>query len=83
MSLQSFRMSMRFILPLGIVLTLFAYAVVPLMDNLTVRWFVRDLDMRTQLVAGTLEEPLAEYVSERSKRKVTLLFDRVLRDERL
>jgi trehalose-6-phosphate synthase len=83
MSLQSFRMSMRFILPLGIVLTLFAYAVVPLMDNLTVRWFVRDLDMRTQLVAGTLEEPLADYVSERSKRKVTLLFDRVLRDERL
>jgi trehalose-6-phosphate synthase len=83
MSLQSFRLSMRFVVPLGIVLTLFAYAVVPLMDNLTLRWFVRDLDIRTQFVAGTLEEPLAEFASERSKKKIASLFDRALRDERL
>jgi trehalose 6-phosphate synthase len=74
---------MRFVIPLGIVLTLFAYAVVPLMDNLTLRWFVRDLDIRTQFVAGTLEEPLAEFASERSKKKIASLFDRALRDERL
>ena len=83
MSLQSFRLATRFIFPLGIVLALFAYAAVPLMDNLTLRWFVRDLDMRTQFVAGTLEEPLADYVSQKSKKRVSQLFDRAVKDERL
>jgi hypothetical protein len=41
------RLSLRFIPPLALVLGLFAYAVVPLMDNLTLRWFVRDLDIRS------------------------------------
>jgi hypothetical protein len=36
-------------LPVALVPGLFAYAVVPLMDNLTRRWFVRDLDIRSQL----------------------------------
>ena len=44
MSLQSFRLSIRFILPLALVLGLFAYAVVPLVDDMTLRWFVRDLE---------------------------------------
>ena len=46
MSLQSFRLSIRFILPLALALGLFAYAVVPLVDDMTLRWFVRDLDTR-------------------------------------
>ena len=41
MSLQSFRLSIRFILPLALALGLFVYVVVPLVDEMTLRWFVR------------------------------------------
>ena len=83
MPFQSFRLSLRFILPLGLVLALFAYAVVPLMDELTLRWFVRDLDIRSQLVGNALQEPLLEYVPQKSRKKILQLLDRTTRDERL
>jgi trehalose 6-phosphate synthase len=44
---QSLRLSLRFLLPLALVLVLFAYAAVPFTEKLTVRWFVRDLDIRS------------------------------------
>ncbi len=78
-----FRLSLRFVLPLALVLGLFAYAVVPLVDNLTLRWFVRDLDTRSQSLANALQEPLLEYIPQKSDKKITQLFDRALRDERL
>ncbi|MDO8298177.1 trehalose-6-phosphate synthase [Lacisediminimonas sp.] len=74
---------LRFILPLAIVLGLSAYAVVPLVDDLTLRWFVKDLDIRSRLVANTLQEPLQDALAERSRRKVVTLLDRAARDERL
>ncbi|HEY8609555.1 MAG TPA: trehalose-6-phosphate synthase [Noviherbaspirillum sp.] len=77
------RLSLRFVLPLALVLGLFAYAVVPLVDNLTLRWFVRDLDARSQSLANALQEPVSEYVTQNAERRITLLFDRALRDERL
>ena len=42
------RLTLRFLIPLLIALALFAYAAVPLVDTLTTRWFVRDLDIRSQ-----------------------------------
>jgi trehalose-6-phosphate synthase len=78
-----FRLSLRFVLPLALVLGLFAYAVVPLVDNLTLRWFVRDLDTRSQSLASALQEPLLEYVPQKAEKKITQIFDRALRDERL
>jgi trehalose 6-phosphate synthase len=83
MSLRSFRLSLRFILPLAIVLGASAYAVVPLMDSLTLRWFVRDLDIRSQVLASTLQEPLLDYVPQKSKKRIAQLFDRAVQDERL
>jgi trehalose-6-phosphate synthase len=83
MQFRSFRLSLRFVLPLVLVLGIFAYAVVPLVDTLTLRWFVRDLDIRSQLVASTLQDPLLEYVPQKSKKKITQLFGRVIQDERL
>ena len=83
MPFRLLRLSLRFILPLGLVLALFAYAVVPLVDNLTLRWFVRDLDARSQSLANALQEPLLEYIPQKSGKKIALLFDRALRDERL
>jgi trehalose-6-phosphate synthase len=83
MPFRSFRLSLRFVLPLAIVLGLFAYAIVPLVDDLTLRWFVKDLDTRSQLLASALHEPLLEYVPARDKRKINQLFERSLQDERL
>jgi trehalose 6-phosphate synthase len=83
MQLRSFKFSLRLILPLAIVLGLFAFAIVPLIDNLTMRWFVRELDARSQMLANTMQEPLAEYVPEKSAKKINQLFDRAIIDERL
>ncbi len=77
------RLSLRFILPLAIVLAAIAYAVVPLVDNLTLQWFVRDLDIRTSLISRTIQEPLAVLVREGSRAKVLRYFDRLIQDERL
>jgi len=77
------RLSLRFILPLALVLALIAYAVVPLVDALTLKWFVRDLDIRSKLVARTMEAPLAELVTSESKAKILAYFRRIIQDERL
>lgn len=79
----SFRLSLKFILPIVLVWGLLAYAVIPWVDNLTLRWFVRDLDTRSQLLASALQNPLQEYIPEKSQKKITELFDRAVQDERL
>ncbi|KIF81489.1 alpha,alpha-trehalose-phosphate synthase (UDP-forming) [Noviherbaspirillum autotrophicum] len=77
------RLSLRFVLPLALVLGVSAYVVVPLVDDLTLRWFVRDLDTRSQSLANALQDPLQEYVPAGAEKKITQLFDRAMRDERL
>ena len=83
MKFRSIGLSLRFIVPLALVLALFGYLVIPLMDNFTVRWFVRDLDMRSQLLARTLQDPLVEYLPMRASKRIEQLFDRAIQDERL
>jgi trehalose-6-phosphate synthase len=83
MRLRSFHLSLRFVLPLALVLALFAYAIVPLVDNLTLRWFVRELDTRSQLLANAMQDPLLDYVPQKADRKINQLFDRAIQDERL
>ena len=83
MQLRSIRLALRFILPLALLLALLAYIVVPLMDNFMLRWSVRDLDIRSQSLASTLQEPLLEYVPQQSAERINALFDRAILDERL
>lgn len=83
MALRSLRLSLRFVLPLVLALGLFAFAVMPLVDMLALHWFVSDLDTRSQLLANALHEPLLEYVSSDERSKISQLFDRAIRDERL
>jgi len=80
---HSIHMSLRFIVPLVVVLALFAYAVVPFMESMPERWFVRDLDARSQLVANAMQDPLLEYIPQNSGKRVEQLFERALHDERL
>lgn len=77
------RLSLRFILPLLAALALIAYGVLPLVDRLTLRWFERDLDTRSELVANTMQEQLADLVHSGSKNKTIAYFNRITQDERL
>ncbi len=77
------RLSLRFIIPLLIVLAGVAYAVVPLVDRLTIRWFTRDLDIRANLVATTVEDAVQDLLLAGNQAKVRKLFAKITQDERL
>ncbi len=77
------RLSLRFLLPLALVLAGLAYAVIPLVDTLTLKWFMRDLELRSQLIAGMMEAPLTELLASESKAKLSGYFQRITTDERL
>ncbi|HLA35184.1 MAG TPA: trehalose-6-phosphate synthase [Rhodocyclaceae bacterium] len=77
------RLALRFVLPLMLVLAGIAYAIMPLVDQLTLRWFVRDLDIRSSLIANTLQEPLLEQLAAGRKAKIGEFFVRITLDERL
>ena len=77
------RLSLRFIIPLALTLAALAYAVTPLVDRLTLRWFTRDLDLRASLIANTIEGPLADFASTNDPRAVQRFVENVARDERL
>src|SRR5258705_955310 len=77
------RLSLRFLIPLLIALGLFAYAGVPLVDTLTTRWFIRDLDMRSNLIANTIQDPLEELVKTGNTARIAGYFQRLTSDERL
>ncbi|OFZ30046.1 MAG: trehalose-6-phosphate synthase [Bdellovibrionales bacterium RIFCSPHIGHO2_01_FULL_40_29] len=80
------RLSLRFILPLILTLSFVAYFTVPLIDKLTLKWFSRDLEIRSSLVANTLSEAvLSTEIQNSAQQKLRLkdLFSRATQDERL
>lgn len=83
MFLRSFRISLRFLLPLAIAMLALAYVTVPLVDTLTLRWFVRDLDTRAALVANSIEEPLTEMVQAGRWPRIESYLERITADERV
>ena len=76
-------LSLRFVLPLALVLAMIAYGVIPLVDSLTLKWFVRDLEIRAELMVSTMEGPLSELLVSDSKDKILTYFTRIMQDERL
>ncbi|HTY99990.1 MAG TPA: trehalose-6-phosphate synthase, partial [Rhodocyclaceae bacterium] len=77
------RLSLRFILPLVLALAAIAYAVVPLVDRLTLSWFMRDLDVRSALIANTIQEPLEKLIQDGERTKALEFCEKLTRDERL
>src|SRR5690349_16861121 len=82
------RLSLRFVVPLAIALGVIAYAVVPLVDQLTLKWFVRDLDIRSKLIASAAQEPLVELLTDNTRdrlrlQRVQAFLNRMLQDERI
>jgi len=77
------KLSLRFVLPLMLVLAGIAYAIAPLVDQLTLRWFVKDIDIRSSLIANTIQEPLLEQLAAGKKAKIMDFFNHITQDERL
>ena len=83
MTFRFSRQSLRFILPLAVVLALFSLVAWPAVDYLTRHWFVRDIEARSKLLAVTLEKSLAEMLPRNETTKVQQLLDSAIIDERL
>lgn len=77
------RLSLRFIIPLISMLSLIAYFIVPLVDNLTLQWFKRDLDLRAELISNSVVLPLNLIITAGQKHKVVPLLEGLTKDERL
>ncbi|HSF68930.1 MAG TPA: trehalose-6-phosphate synthase [Nitrospira sp.] len=77
------RLSLRFLFPLALVLAALAYAVIPLVDSLTLKWFVKDLEMRGELIGRMVEGPVGDLIASESKVKLLAYFNRIIQDERL
>ncbi|HEX4942995.1 MAG TPA: trehalose-6-phosphate synthase [Usitatibacteraceae bacterium] len=82
------RLSLRFIIPLILALGAIAYYIAPLVDDLTLKWFVRDLDIRTRLIATAIQEPLADAMTadvgpKARQERLNAVFNRLIQDERL
>jgi trehalose 6-phosphate synthase len=77
------RLSLKFIIPLLVVLAALAYAVLPVVDDLTVQWFRRDLDIRASLIANTVQEQLVNLMRSGDRGRAQQLLMRVSQDERV
>jgi len=77
------RLSLRFIIPLVLALAAVAYGILPLVDRLTVRWFVRDLDIRANLITNTIQEPMQDLIRAGNHPRILQYFSRIIQDERI
>ena len=81
--MNTFRLQLRFLVPLLLTLGVAAYLALPLVDRLTLRWFSRDLNMRGELVTNALSDSIVDAVKDPEGARLKALFDRAVRDERL
>ncbi len=76
----------RFLLPLAVILSGLAYGLVPLVDHLTTRWFVRDLDIRSRLIVNAIKDdlvPVLKIDSEETRKRALSILKKTTQDERL
>lgn len=83
MTLKTFHLQVRFLLPLAVTLVVAAYLAVPLLDRVTLRWFDRDLNSRGALVTNALSESVAQALADAQPQRLQALFTRAVQDERL
>jgi len=81
--LKTFRLQLRFLLPLILTLIATAYLALPLVDGLTLRWFSRDLNLRGNLVTNALSDSIEEALQSGNLKRLQSVFNRSVLDERL
>lgn len=78
--MRPLQLSLRFIFPLALVLCAFALVMLPLIDELTARWFLRDLDSRSQVLGMSLHDPMVDFISMQDAEGIQRLLERSVRD---
>ncbi|HVQ04696.1 MAG TPA: trehalose-6-phosphate synthase, partial [Burkholderiaceae bacterium] len=81
--MKTLQLQLRFLIPLLVALVIAALVVLPLMDQLTLRWFSRDLNTRGTAVANALSDSLEDALAGGSMQRLQALIERAARDERL
>lgn len=80
-------LSLRFILPLFVALSLITWVSLAVVERLTDGWFIRDVETRAALVANALEDPVHTALQEGDTKAARLrlenAFQRATQDERL
>lgn len=78
------RLTIRFVVPLAIAITLIAYGVMPLVETLIFHWYERDLDMRSSSLSNAIStDSLVPLLESDSKNKISSAFKKILKDERI
>lgn len=77
------RLALRFVIPLVAVLTLIAYAAIPLFESLDRYWAGRDLEVRARAIANASTEALTSLVKANDEARIKKFFERAIQDERL
>ncbi len=78
------KLSLRFVLPLLVVVAMLAYVSVPIVDQLMLRWFMSDLDQHSHGIAATLVNPLRDARQQDSaQQRMNSLLNAATTDERL
>lgn len=83
MMLKTIRLQLRFLLPLMLTMVVAAYLSLPLMDRMTLRWFGRDLNARSVLIANALSDSVADALNSGKTIRLKHLFDLTAQDERV
>jgi len=81
--MNTFRLQLRFLVPLLVTLGVAAYLALPVVDRLTLRWFSRDLVTRGELVTNALSDSISDAFVDPEGVRLKALFERAMRDERL
>jgi trehalose 6-phosphate synthase len=77
------RLALRFVVPLVVVLSLIAYAAIPLFESLDRYWAMRDLDFRAKAIANASTDTVSELVKAHDDVRIKKFFERAVLDERL
>ncbi len=81
--MNTLRLQFRFIAPLFLVIAATAYLTVPLVDQLSLRWTVRDLNSRSQLIANTINENVIDAIISFDRQKLESILNRLIMNERV
>ncbi len=74
---------LRFLVPVGVAVSLIAVVGVPYLDRLLGEWFRADVEMRARLVMTSIEAPLTELLRAGDRARVIAYLTRLASDERL
>jgi trehalose 6-phosphate synthase len=81
--MKTLNLQLRFLVPLALTLVAAAYLALPLLDDLSLRWFSRDLNRRGDWIASQLSGPVSEALADDEPERLRAAFTRTQQEERL